>query len=644
MDRHAGFATALVIREQVFQELVSLLYSAGQIGAALSSPLPSLNFALFQDVPKVSFLGSDPDQITLALTAWGPAQITPPGGAAENRRVIFTSTITVPLQVALQNTKLQFTLDAPHAELKGYDMAPYAGNEFSDTAKAYLCSSAIHDLIEQGVRTKLGQISKLIPPFDLAMLDKSLNAQNATVQFRVLQGILALGIDITTDSVTTTGDPNLLSDFSELQDIAVITNSAVVPVSYGFIEKQFKDAIESQQATFGPFSLVIEEGGFRIHGSASKLGGTVNFSLKAVPNLVRHWVEMVWSELDESVNGGPHPEQRTSYELWFDPQELNVDVDADWWVTFVQVIGGILTFGVAALTIDAILNGIRAGAFGSILSGIGAESRATTQRFTLAGISHPNMYLHIDRYECHSEGVFLGLTYHPEFSDNSPIEGPASVAAEELVASPIVYRVTLADGVLVTDPELRVRWTVRRLDQNEVVFTTEQVAMTFAEDSTDVRSPLVQSLTLADVPFLETDKFSIECRVHRTLGTNVADFFNAKTQLEIRDKLDRSHPFVHWTHEAWTPIVNVEADGSHTQVGFQMNTRKSKIHRTALPGRCRMASRNSLKREGLNSPLEKPTPDYLDALPFAKADILAHRNQLCDYCFFGGPTKTIPLI
>lgn len=36
--------------------------------------------------------------------------------------------------------------------------------------------------------------------------------------------------------------------------------------------------------------------------------------------------------------------------------------------------------------------------------------------------------------------------------------------------------------------------------------------------------------------------------------------------------------------------------------------------------------------------------EYLDALPFDVTDLPARRGQVCDYCFFGGPDKDVPLI
>jgi hypothetical protein len=34
----------------------------------------------------------------------------------------------------------------------------------------------------------------------------------------------------------------------------------------------------------------------------------------------------------------------------------------------------------------------------------------------------------------------------------------------------------------------------------------------------------------------------------------------------------------------------------------------------------------------------------MDALPFPLARLAENRSKVCDYCFFGGPTKTVPLV
>ena len=46
----------------------------------------------------------------------------------------------------------------------------------------------------------------------------------------------------------------------------------------------------------------------------------------------------------------------------------------------------------------------------------------------------------------------------------------------------------------------------------------------------------------------------------------------------------------------------------------------------------------------LSPPPPPPAIEYLDDLPFPRAELINQRSQVCDYCFFGGPTRTQPLI
>ena len=101
------------------------------------------------------------------------------------------------------------------------------------------------------------------------------------------------------------------------------------------------------------------------------------------------------------------------------------------------------------------------------------------------------------------------------------------------------------------------------------------------------------------------------------------------------DRLDRSHPYVRWSHKVKAPrrMTRTRHGQPHTfYVGSFNQERISKIHRTDLAGRCRMADRFSTDK---STRLE-----YLDDLPVPRDEILAHRELFCDYCFFGGPDKS----
>jgi hypothetical protein len=75
-------------------------------------------------------------------------------------------------------------------------------------------------------------------------------------------------------------------------------------------------------------------------------------------------------------------------------------------------------------------------------------------------------------------------------------------------------------------------------------------------------------------------------------------------------------------------------DGTKEWLGEQTILRTSNIHRTDFAGRCRMVEHGTFLFD------KQTITQYLDALPFPANQLVANRAQVCDYCFFGGPTRT----
>jgi hypothetical protein len=189
--------------------------------------------------------------------------------------------------------------------------------------------------------------------------------------------------------------------------------------------------------------------------------------------------------------------------------------------------------------------------------------------------------------------------------------------------------------VLVQDPELRVAWTVRRTDTNEILV---------ARDTTAAAGGLDLELVNGPIPFLTVTELGVEVRVYRRLGVGATEIFFRQHRVRMSDYVDRSHPFVRWQHDASVPRVTVESDGTRTLEGYVITHRLSKIHRTAIPGRCRMLRNHSVWRLIPPGSTDPYPFEYFDALPFDVADLAANRGRVCDYCFFGGPDKDVPLI
>ena len=109
---------------------------------------------------------------------------------------------------------------------------------------------------------------------------------------------------------------------------------------------------------------------------------------------------------------------------------------------------------------------------------------------------------------------------------------------------------------------------------------------------------------------------TITCRVYRTLGSLIQDFFNDEFRVRFLDRLDRSHPYARWFHYAFTPDIRVEEDGTHTfQSAGHVKYRESRLHRTDYPGRCSMVARYSIsKPSGYRPPPNQPPRiEYVDS-------------------------------
>jgi len=225
------------------------------------------------------------------------------------------------------------------------------------------------------------------------------------------------------------------------------------------------------------------------------------------------------------------------------------------------------------------------------------------------------------------------------------------------------------------DPSVYVTWTVQRGDTGQTILSkTVNVNQTGSPENIytvtiDRFSDNLQSV----------DNFIISCRLYRLWGSNWQDlpaplWAFEPMNITITDCYDRHHPYVwwqHWSfpypgHNSWPfPVTRAE-----WLAGWK-KFRTSRIHRTDVPGRCKMVdslwgggnrgggpggprwSENSLSPRTLNDPW-----NYLDSLdtipspPFPpnltidkiKQDRELARRVLCDYCFYGGPNRKTLLI
>jgi hypothetical protein len=504
------------------------------------------------------------------------------------------------------------------------------GGAFPPLIQTLIESDGFHDQVEMLIRSWLNSLQQLAPPLSLTPLGMIATA-GTSVTGSVSEGVLVIGIDVSMmGGITTHGDPDRLTDITDGHGIGMWTNAAAMPIAMATARAQVDSAVAAQGATLNDLTFTPIEGAFHIRGHADKGNeGAVDFSFDAIPRLIRPGRHDEWDD-EFGEHFVSHTPARA--ELWFEPRSIEVDIDRPWWVEFLNALGIFFTAGLGTILVEIFVSVIR----NNIIFGIAASSSATfaerTQHFTLAGTTEPTMMLHMATFECHPEGTFTGISLTP-LVDGPRLSGPAVMAVEEIITTAVRYSVRLPFDAHPDDPMLSIRWMVRRTDTNAIIRNVDVQA----------RDGLTLDLS-GDPGLLTASEFRIDCRVYSTLGPVTTDLFADTAWLTISEVLDRSHPFVRWRHEVFTPIVQLEADGSHTQRGFNLEQRVSNLHRTAVPGRCRMVTRHSRKVSRMDDGSGRPHLEYLDALPFRRDQLVARRAEVCDYCFFGGPDKNIPLI
>lgn len=628
MSGSAGFAASLALHERLFQLFLRSYYNANLATPKLVVSAAGVVSDIFLSLPEIRFRGAPTSGMHFELSGWGPFTMSL-GGPPATRRVKLRVLVRAQAKGEATGGALKLSVDTAALEVLTLSIDPYTGGLFSPAEITHLQSPSFNTALIEALGRIFAQINLLLPPFSLEFIGSL--ASDPTLLAKLAYGpeVLLVGLDVDNEELSTHGDPGGLADETRGNDVGVWIGRRAVEPAFSDVRTSLEEQILEAGAELDTFRLVPDEGWLALSGRAAKSGARVVFSLKAVPRLIRPGYVVNWrEELGENFSYVV-PDRE---ELWFETVDITVDIQRPWWAVLAELFVGVLTLGIGFFVIEGLVAMIR----GNIVNQADNNEAARGQRnrsFTLIGVTRPVIQLRLEEFESHSRGVYSGVRIRAGYWWYAEIDGPPSLPADEALTSSVRYTLKLPPDVLEPDPELQVAWTVRRRDTNAVVLATVDRA----------QGNLSVTIDNSIVPFLEVGSIDIEVRLFRTLGAQADNLFSGSRVLRISDYVDRSHPFVRWSHQAVVPIVRVEPDGSHTIITQAAVGRNSAIHRTAIPGRCRMLRNYSLQRV-----LPKDGPpfalEYLDALPFPMEEIVANRAVLCDYCFFGGPTKTDPLI
>ena len=623
---HAGYAVVIEIGGRALQRMLRSLYAVGLIThefpVALTVPVPgageaTIDGTLFIDVPQLAMAASDGDRIHIDLRCWGTLTARNTAGASVTGSVMMTASLLVAPAVALTPDEagptLSFGLDAQGAVFTAGPSLTVIGGSLGPEVDAFLTDPTVVSALQKLFLTQLAATPKA--PIPLGFLGDLVLAPVKSVTVRVLDDVMAIAVDVTWDVIVaglvpvypapvhnTTGDRAALADFRDGQDMAYVVNPTQVPIVFAAVTSTLRDQLPAD-VTIDTFELTVAAGALHVTGTAHTSEGSADFSFDVVPHLSDEQF-LKWQE-----------------KLTFSLDHVDVDLHPAAWITAVQVLFGLLTFGALALGIDRIIDAIR----GNLVDQLASQSPTggdRNQQFYL-GDGGPLVDLRIQTFRIQPDGIVSTLRVRPRLG-KPRVTGTSRIFADGgVVRAQVHYSVTRPADLLISDPLLRVAWQLRRLDTNVTV------------DSIDARIATAKSYR-ADVTVagaVAPPAMSLTCRLYRTVGSNTENLFNQTVTLRADDPLDRSHPFVHWHAVVPLPSFVPGPDGALHKNGIPFVDRTSTIHRTDLPGRCLFA-------DGFSPGV---VPTYLDKLPFPESDLVGQRHRVCDYCFFGGPDKSVPL-
>jgi hypothetical protein len=620
----AGFAAVVSVNETVLTSVLRLIRSQKtslflNVGAF---PIQPMSWNIYLDEPEIKCHAGDAGTVRIAFRAWGEVTDRTLSGPEAIYEVVWNLVVNAEPLVTIKRPP-------PKPETPEAPEAPEAQPVFHVSIGACKLRESTHRILRGGVirpdfealvaglpndfAGQLSNSSELSGDFAASMLGGIASDPTATTSVVVGDGAVLVGIDLNSESpdpgqilegLVTRGDRSALAPIGG--GVGAVISAVAIPLAFSEFETAFRAELAKNEATLLDFKIRADEGALHVTGKVDVSGGSAAFSFDVVPRLLR-----------ESV--------------FFGAENVEVDTDFDWWVDVLNV----LSFGLAGL----IASSLTAWSTWRLQDGIGRGSTAASiRRRTLAIIpGAPGIDMSVRGLQLDStEGFVLQLAFDLAVA-GAALEGPGTVnvfgSCDFSVRLPFALTVGTPPPV---DPRLRIRWSVRRFDTNEVAFARDGEAA----------SLLKLRLSQDEIPLATCDRFVVSVRMYRPFGTKaVTEILNASSDLRVTDIVDRTHPFVRWKHVARIDQVRVEPNGRKVLVGRPLRERQSKIHRTHLTERCSMLI-------SITQPLSPPhgerfppkEVEYLDVLPFPAEELAEHRRQVCDYCFFGGPDKSVSLL
>jgi hypothetical protein len=613
MPDHAGYATAVTIRDQVFDDALLSAWHSGQIRHSFLKfiqeiPAPTGSVSFFFAAPHVRFVPFNRVDGILRISGWGTIglRFDPFPSPSETKTVEWQADLLITPAASSIGTVILLATKKAGYRLINWQFDVLSGS--SAAADAYLKGSSFKSQLQTWLQDAIGDLS--FPIVDFSFLGPFSGVSFTTIDVQCVADALTLGLNIDNGEFATAGDRAALHDFAGANDVAVVVNPDAVKALMPNANQMVQDQIDQYDATLERLDITCEEGRFRVSGRASMTGGAANFSLAAVPrmNFGRPGAYIPLSKKTMVVKGRSWPA------ISFVPAEPHADIDRSDWVVLVETIGGVATLGFLLFAVEAFISQIVRNITGGIASS-DLNTDGVTPRVRRFG--DPPTRFKIERFDIHTSGVFIGISSRLE-APSANLGGIRSIP-RNFTGRRVRYEVRLPFDALESDPFLRIRWTVVDLDSGSVLLNEDGVAQ-------NRRRLEFTPAALGS----QVDRFAVVCRVFRVLGPFTTELLNETIRLEVGPFLPKG-AFVRWRYDVKNPQIKYDGAAEHwSYIGDRVVQRWSKFHRTDKP--CQNANDRSRFTY---------SDEVLDDLPFPINDIGGNRYRLCDYCFFGGPASTV---
>lgn len=619
MADHAGFAIALTVRERLLNDSLLLAYHAApsqKLTAQLPDGPPPAAVDFFLEPPRIRCSGADPSHLAFQVSGWGTLAVVWGNNVTYSRDVRWDMRVVVRARYVVSGSEITLEPKPDEVVVEQWTFQVIAGVAFPPDVDTYLRGGIFKNRMQAAFRTALAVGALRVPPIPVDFLGPVVRAATLETRARVVDGAVVIGMDVTSGSVTTSGDPDLLVDFARGNDIATVTHPAVVPVMMGRAEEAVRTEVAKHDATLEQLEVTAHDGRLHVKGAASNFAGRVTFSLDVIPVLFDGRPGAIL----------PYPKRtivvkaRTWAAIGFRTSNVKVDVDRAAWVLVVEIAGALLTGAVIPLIVEDFIRQVTRQVTFAVETTEVQRPVPRIRRLPPLVPGDPSVRLEITQFEVSSAGIFTGILVRPEARPPA-LSGLASIPSD-LAGERLQYRVQLPLELREDDPKLRIRWRVVDL----------ATGTTLVNEDAPARGRLRFEFTPAGVG-PATTSFGITCRVYRPLGPAVIDFLDEGITLTVHPPVPPG-TYVRWRYDVKNPQVRYDEQArawDFAGTGQSVVRRWSAIHRLDEP--CRMAHRRSRFTY---------EDEFLDRLPFPLVQILDRRDTICEYCFFGGPGKLVP--